>query len=81
MNSSRYRNPAYDALLRRASQEVDLVRRADLLREAEAIALADQPVAPLYYLVGRRLVSPRISGFTDNPRGLYPSWYMTVTPK
>ena len=78
MNTARYRNPAFDALLGRASQEVDLARRAALLREAEALALADQPVAPVYYLVGRRLVSAKISSFVDNPRGLYPSWYLSV---
>jgi oligopeptide transport system substrate-binding protein len=81
MNSARYRHPAFDALLDRASQEVDLRRRAALLREAEALALADQPVAPVYYLVGRRLVSARATGFSDNPRGLYPSWYMSVPPR
>jgi oligopeptide transport system substrate-binding protein len=81
VNASRYANPAFDALLARATQEVDLVRRAAILREAEALALADQPVAPVYYLVGRRLVSRRTSGFVDNPRGLYPSWYMTVPPR
>ena len=78
MNSARYRNPAFDALLGRAGQEVDLGRRAELLRQAEALALADQPVAPVYYLVGRRLVSPRVRGFVDNPRGLYMSWYLSV---
>lgn len=81
MNSARYRNPRFDALLERASAEIDLVRRAALLREAEALALADQPVAPVYYLVGRRLVSARTTGFIDNPRGLYPSWYMSVPPR
>lgn len=81
VNASRYSNPAYDALLARAASEVDIGRRAALLREAEALALADQPVAPIHYLVGRRLVSPRVSGFADNPRGLYPSWLMTVTPR
>jgi oligopeptide transport system substrate-binding protein len=81
VNASRYSNPAFDALLARATQEVDLTRRAAILREAEALALADQPVAPVYYLVGRRLVSQRTSGFVDNPRGLYPSWYMTVPPR
>ena len=78
MNTARYRNPAFDSLLDRASQEVDLKRRAALLREAEALALADQPVAPVYYLVGRRLVASRVGGFVDNPRGLYPSWYLSV---
>jgi ABC-type oligopeptide transport system substrate-binding subunit len=81
VNASRYSNPAYDALLARAAAEVDIGRRAALLREAETLALADQPVAPIHYLVGRRLVSPRVSGFADNPRGLYPSWLMTVTPR
>ena len=81
VNASRYANPAYDALLQRATQEVDLDRRAALLQEAETLALADQPVAPIHFLVGRRLVSRRVSGFVDNPRGLYPTWYMTVTPR
>ncbi len=81
VNASGYRNPRFDALLDRAQQEVDLVKRAAILREAEAMALADQPVAPVYYLVGRRLVSQRTSGFVDNPRGLYLSWYMTVPPR
>ena len=81
VNASGYSNPEFDALLARAQQEVDLAKRAALLRQAEALALSDQPVAPVYYLVGRRLVSSRTSGFADNPRGLYPSWYMTVTPR
>ncbi|MCP5467341.1 MAG: peptide ABC transporter substrate-binding protein [Steroidobacteraceae bacterium] len=81
VNASGYVNPQFDALLERAQQEVDLDRRAAILREAEALALADQPVAPVYYLVGRRLVSSRTSGFADNPRGMYPSWYMSVTPR
>ncbi len=81
VNASRYANPRFDELLRRAGQTVDIDRRAVLLREAEALALADQPVAPVYYLVGRRLVSPRVTGFVDNPRGLYPTWYMSVPPR
>ena len=45
------------------------------------MVLADQPVAPVYFLVGRRLVSKRVSGFAYNPRGLYPTWLMSVTPR
>jgi oligopeptide transport system substrate-binding protein len=81
VNPSRYANARYDELLRRASGTVDVEARARVLREAEALALAEQPVAPVYYLVGRRLVSSRVTGFVDNPRGLYPTWYMTVTPR
>jgi oligopeptide transport system substrate-binding protein len=81
VNPSGYSNPAFDAMMARAAAEPDVGRRAVLLREAEALALAEQPVAPLHYMMGRRLVSPRVSGFVDNPRGLYPSWLMSVTPR
>lgn len=81
MNTSGYRNARFDELLASAAREVDVGRRAAILREAEAVVLADQPVAPVYYLVGRRLVSSRVQGFQDNPRGLYPTWLMTVTPR
>ncbi|MCS6946977.1 MAG: ABC transporter substrate-binding protein, partial [Steroidobacteraceae bacterium] len=81
VNQSGYHNPRFDALLARAAAELDLKRRAEWLRDAEALALADQPVAPIHYLVGRRLVSPRVEGFVDNPRGLYPSWYYSVPPR
>jgi len=80
INTSGYRNPAFDAKLEQAAREVDLVRRATILREAEALALADQPVAPIYFGVGRRLVSERVRGFKDNPRGVYLSWLLSVTP-
>lgn len=80
MNTAGYRNPAYDAKLAEASREVDIKRRADILREAEAMVLADQPVAPIHFGVGRRLVAERVRGFKDNPRGVYLSWLMSVTP-
>jgi len=80
INTSGYRNPAFDAKLEQASREVDLARRAAILREAEAMALADQPVAPIYFGVGRRLVAERVRGFKDNPRGVYLSWLLSVNP-
>ena len=78
MNTSGYVNARFDAKLEQAARESDVARRAAILREAEAIALAEQPVAPVYYIVGRRLVAPRVRGFSDNPRGLYPSWLLSV---
>ena len=78
MNTAGYRNPQFDGLLAKAAQEVDVTQRSAILRQAESMVLKDQPVAPVYYLVGRRLVSKRVSGFADNPRGLYPTWLMSV---
>lgn len=78
MNQSGYRSARFDELLARAVAEVDLDRRAALLRQAEQLALADQPVAPLYFFVGRRLVAPRLQGWEHNPRGIHVSRYMSV---
>ncbi len=77
MNPSGYA-AGYDGLLGAAARESDLGRRAGLLRQAEAIALEDQPVAPVYYFVGRRLVSPRLTGWKHNVRGIHLSRYMSV---
>ena len=78
VNQSGYRNAEFDRLLARATQEIDLGKRAAILREAEVLALREQPVAPVHYLVGRRLVSKQVQGFVDNPRGLYSAWYYSV---
>ncbi|HPF27885.1 MAG TPA: peptide ABC transporter substrate-binding protein [Steroidobacteraceae bacterium] len=78
VNAAGYANPRLDALLRRAEQEIDIKKRAALLREAETLAVADQPVMPIYFFVSRRLVSPQLTGWTDNPRGIHVSRYMSV---
>jgi oligopeptide transport system substrate-binding protein len=78
MNQSGYRSAAFDAAMGRALREADLARRAAQLREAESVALTDLPVAPLFYLVSRRLVSPRIVGWQNNPRGIHVSRWLSV---
>jgi oligopeptide transport system substrate-binding protein len=65
-NYGDYSNPAYDALLSRADHEPDAARRAAYLKQAEQIMLDDAAVAPLYFLVSRNLVSPRITGWVGN---------------
>jgi oligopeptide transport system substrate-binding protein len=77
-NPSGYASTRYDALVAAATRESDVGRRAALLREAETVALADQPVAPLYWFVGRRLVSPALAGWAHNARGIHLSRFMSV---
>ena len=63
----------YDELLSaRARNEGDLGRRRELLQDAEAAMLADQPVIPLYFYVAKHLVDPadilRLAGQCDEYR-------------
>jgi len=66
INLPRYANPAYDALLARASATADTAERRRLLETAERMMLAETPLVPLYFYVNKHLVSPRIEGWYDN---------------
>jgi hypothetical protein len=35
-------------------------------------------VAPIYWFVGRRLVSPKLTGWSHNARGIHLSRFMSV---
>ncbi len=77
-NYGDYRNPSYDALLDAADREPDPVRRGEILAEAEQLMLNDEAMIPLYYLVSRNLVSPRITGFVDNVENFHRARWMCV---
>ncbi len=66
LNYSRWSNPAYDALLAKASDERDLAARAKVLAEAEALLLREQPVMPLMFYSSKNLVSKRVTGWQPN---------------
>jgi oligopeptide transport system substrate-binding protein len=76
LNYAKYKNPAFDELVRKAENTVDLKQRAEILFEAEKVWMADQPVIPLLFYSTKNLVSSRVKGFTPNLRGAYASrWY------
>ena len=66
LNYSGWRDRAFDALLKRAGEERDLSARAGLLGKAEALLLAQQPIAPLMFLESKNLVSRGIAGWREN---------------
>ena len=66
INDPGYSNSAYDALVQQAAQEGDLVRRADLLQQAETVLLEDLPIMPIYFYVNPRLVKPWVGGYESN---------------
>jgi ABC-type oligopeptide transport system substrate-binding subunit len=66
-NFSRFSNPNYDRLMDQAAVTNDAAARAKLLQQAETILLKEVPVLPLYFSVTKSLVSPKVTGWMDNP--------------
>ena len=79
-NYSGYDNPAYDRILARAIAEPDPAKRQKLMRQAEAVLIADMPVLPLYFYVTRSLVARRIAGWEDNISNVHPSRTLRIRP-
>ena len=66
LNYSQFDNADFNALMLDAEQTSDLEKRAAIMQQAEAIAMEEQPVIPIYYYVSKQLVSPKIDGWIDN---------------
>jgi oligopeptide transport system substrate-binding protein len=65
-NYPRWENAEYDALMQKAETTTDLKERAEVLRQAEELFLAEVPAIPILYYSSRSLVSSKLSGWEDN---------------
>jgi oligopeptide transport system substrate-binding protein len=77
-NMPRYANEEYDALMKSASEQLDLDRRRLYLEEAERVLLADHAVIPLYFYVSKHLVSPEVGGWEDNILNYHYSQHLSL---
>lgn len=66
-NNTNYANAAVDALLDQASHTVEADARRALLRQAEALAIADPPWVFLFHPVTYEIVQRRVRGFHLHP--------------
>ncbi len=66
-NRSFYRNPELDAILNRASAEVDPEARLALYRQANAIVARDAPWAFLYNTLEMEVWQPYVRGYRPHP--------------
>lgn len=73
-----YSNPAFDDAFRKANVIPDPAQRGQALAQAEALAMKDFPVIPLFFAYGQKLVGPRVQGWVDNPRGANLSRWLSV---
>ncbi|MBL8629316.1 MAG: peptide ABC transporter substrate-binding protein [Rhodospirillaceae bacterium] len=79
-NRATYSSAAFDAALGKARALLDPAARRQALQEAEAIAMKDHAVIPIYFLGNRRLVSPKVQGWIENPRAVNLTRYLTLAP-
>lgn len=71
LNLTRFSSNSFDRLLTEAQSEPDGNKRRVGLQRAERV-LADEAVAvPLYAMARRRLVAPRVHGWTENALSVY----------
>jgi len=77
-NHSNWRSPEYDRLLREANREPDPATRLGKLRAAEAMALAEQPLIPLFVYTRTQLVKPYVRGIWGNHLDRHPWKYIWI---
>ncbi|ODT26071.1 MAG: peptide ABC transporter substrate-binding protein [Kaistia sp. SCN 65-12] len=76
-NYGRYSDPKFDELMAKASTELDLVKRAGYMHEAEQIAMDAFAAIPIYWYVSKNVVSPKVTGFEDNAKDIHRVRWMT----
>jgi oligopeptide transport system substrate-binding protein len=62
-NISRFNDPAYDKVIRQASQENTAAARNADYNEAEKILAEKAPIAPIYQYTNGRLIKPWVKGY------------------
>ncbi len=80
LNAGRYSNPEFDRLMSEALTEPRAADRAALMRHAEALALSEVPIIPIYHYVSRELVSPRVINWIGNPSGRHMVRFLDLEP-
>jgi oligopeptide transport system substrate-binding protein len=71
-NHSGWRDDKFESLLAEASRTTARAPRAELLRQAEAIALEAQPLLPLYAITRKHLQKPYVRGLWMNYQDRHP---------
>jgi oligopeptide transport system substrate-binding protein len=81
-NETGWSNARYDALIRQAGLEVDPVKRARILRDAEVILVEQElPIIPIYIYVNKGLKKNKVQGFFENVRDAHPFQYLWIEPE
>ena len=77
-NYGRFSSDAFDALLNDANATTDSAARADLLKQAEKIAMDQSAAIPIYYYLSRNVVSPKVKGFENNAFDIHRTRWLEI---
>lgn len=78
-NYGRYSNAEFDALIDKANATTDSAARAELLHQAEKIAMDESAAIPIYYYLSRNVVSPKVKGFENNAFDIHRTRWLELT--
>ena len=79
-NQTGWSNPAYDALLDKASESGDPVARNRLRYQAEQLLLEEAPIIPLYHYNHVYLIQPSVRGWFPTLLDHHPYKYVWLAP-
>lgn len=78
-NYGRFSNAEFDALMEQSNGIVDLEKRAELMKQAEQIAMDQTAAIPIYYYLSRNVVSPKVKGFENNVFDIHRTRWLELT--
>ncbi|MGI9435802.1 MAG: peptide ABC transporter substrate-binding protein [Geminicoccaceae bacterium] len=78
LNYAQFSSPDYDRLMSDPDIETDPTKRNDLMREAEAIAMAEMANIPIHYYISKNLVSSKVEGYLDNTKDIHRTRFLSI---
>ena len=76
LNYGRYSNNIFDNLMSKAKNEINVLKRSKILKQAEVILMNDMPLAPILFGISRHLVQEDIEGWIENPSSFHASRFL-----
>lgn len=80
-NKMGYSNPTFDALVKRADEELDKDKRLAIYAEAEDLVLKDGPWIPIYFQRDAELINPKVKGLRESLFGHLPHTTVELVQK
>jgi oligopeptide transport system substrate-binding protein len=77
-NYGKWKNPDFDALMKKSYEERDPAKRMAILAEAEKIAMTELPVVPFLNNGSLWLVNKKVKGFENNAVNEHLTKYLSV---